>query len=522
MYRIKTDRLKAQQAKPINTLLLILLIFVFFANTPVFAETFFGLDVRVDDSGASSSLQYDSSIAVDASGNIYVAWGDKRNGNSDIYFSKSTDGGFTFEPNIRVDDTGSETSSQGGPSIAVDNSNIYVVWGDGRNGNSDIYFSKSIDGGFTFEPNVRVDDTGSATSNQGSASIVVDASGTIYVVWNDKRNENYDIYFSKSIDNGLTFEPNVRVDDTGSDTSHQMYPSLAADASGNIFVAWQDMRNGNWDIYFAKSTNGGISFLSDVRVDDTGSAVGYQLDPSLAADASGNIFVAWEDNRNGNYDIFFSKSINGGVSFLSDVRVDDTGSAVSHQTNPSLAADVDDNVYVTWYDQRNGGFNIYFAKSLDADDTFGANIRVNDIFSSGTNQPSLGIDTDGNVYISWDDGRNWDIGNWDIYFCKGIKAVPSDPPVADSGGEYVAGVNETVMLDGSGSYDPDGEILYYIWTRQPEEELLCFSTEPTCETTALGRAEEIIELEVIDNGAVAGSDTAVIVNHKADVFYQEE
>ena len=42
-------------------------------------------------------------------------------------------------------------------------------------------------------------------------------------------------------------------------------------------------------------------------------------------------------------------------------------------------------------------------------------------------------------------------------------AVPGNPAGADDGGPYRMSVGETLVLDGSGSFDPNGEIVDYLW-----------------------------------------------------------
>jgi hypothetical protein len=42
--------------------------------------------------------------------------------------------------------------------------------------------------------------------------------------------------------------------------------------------------------------------------------------------------------------------------------------------------------------------------------------------------------------------------------------VTNTPPVADAGGPYLVAVNDAIQLNGSESYDPDGDALFYAWT----------------------------------------------------------
>jgi hypothetical protein len=425
-------------------------VFMFAMNGQTFAQTTYLPNVRVDDS--LSDHQNNPSIAVDASGNVYVAWHDSRNGNDDIYFAKSTDGGASFGTNLRVDD--SLSGDQNDPSIAVDASgNVYVAWRDSRNGDFDIYFAKSTDGGASFGTNLRVDD--SLGGGQYDPSIAVDASGNVYVAWRDHRNGIDDMYFAKSTDGGASFGTNLRVDDSLG--GGQEDPSIAVDASGDIYVAWQDSRNGDFDIYLAKSTDGGAFFGTNLGVND--SSGGHQCDPSIAVDAIGDIYVAWHDSRNGDRDIYLAKSTDGGASFGTNLRVDDSLSG--GQWSSSIAVDASGNVYVAWHDSRNGDFDIYFAKSTDGGASFGTNLRVDDSLSGKQEYPSIAVDASGNVYVAWQDSRN---GDFDIYLAKGINE--SVFPIADAGEDQTVAEGQEVTLDGTASYDPeDGTVSSYTWAK---------------------------------------------------------
>jgi len=97
-------------------------------------------------------------------------------------------------------------------------------------------------------------------------------------------------------------------------------------------------------------------------------------------------------------------------------------------------------------------------------------------------------------------------------------------PIADAGEDVYANANETVILDASGSYDPDGTIANYMWSTLPARgagpyftgEIIYCGPEPTCEAQALGRLEEVIQLTVTDDLGVTATDTATIWHRKVE------
>jgi len=74
-------------------------------------------------------------IAADDS-YIYVAWDDQRNGSKDIYFAKSSDGAIFTTNRIVNDGAGDESTEvtwHEKPAIAVSDEKAYVIWTDYRN-----------------------------------------------------------------------------------------------------------------------------------------------------------------------------------------------------------------------------------------------------------------------------------------------------------------------------------------------------------------------------------------------------
>ena len=158
-------------------------------------------------------------------------------------------------------------------------------------------------------------------------------TGDLYVVWESLGQGVPEILFARSTDEGRTWSRPVKVNDGDPkrdfDFSDQM-PTLSVAPNGRIDVAWYDYRNdpsfkegdtrnGFQDVYYASSTDGGLTWsenrpLSDRGIDRrfgprrTGGIYGPlgMVSPNEAA------FVAWDDTRNGNeqngnQDIYFTR-----------------------------------------------------------------------------------------------------------------------------------------------------------------------------------------------------------------------
>lgn len=467
MFRVPTARvLAASRTLPIAIITALLAVAFLGAIAPAAsaapAAPYFGSNVQVDRPPAYTA--YNPSLAVGTDGVVYLAitgWGGATT-QSDVFFTKSTDGGRTWTLPIRVNnDAGG--ASQWDPSLSLDDRNdIYIVWTDSRNGNNDIFFAKSTDGGLSFSANVRVNDV--TTSFQQEADVAVDPVNRdlVHVVWADNRNlftTGPDIYYANSTDGGLSFNPSSRVNNDATGTE-QSSPAIGVAPNRDVYVAWSDPRTGarGRDIYFSKSTDRGATWTPNIPLnDDSGSAT--QSEPAIAVDEGGSIYVAWTDYRNGNTqpDIYATRSTNAGSSFAANVQVNDDTAPVP-QIMPSLAARAG-KIQLAWADYRTGGSNsydIYTASSTDGL-TWSENMRVNDDTQNLVQYtPSIGLDAQGDVYAAWFDQRG--ATGQDVFAATRDVVAPT----ADAGSAITVDQGVAASFDGSGSSDNLG-IAAYAW-----------------------------------------------------------
>jgi len=263
-----------------------------------------------------------------------------------INFMSSTNGGSTFLPNQGKDVSGPVTSQNAVPVVAP-NDNIYVVWNSKQQNVTvtDIRFNRSTDGGLTFlstpkivtavtQIGIQVGDrwvlkksppqypTGVRVDSY--PSMAVGPNGHIYVAWSDQRTAppgsgTPDILLTKSTDEGENWLEPVRVNDIVN--GDQWSPWIHVAPDGIISVAFYDSRNDpnnlNTELYVARSTDGGASFVNH-RISDTkfvpvpitwpDVAEGYMGDYIGLVSTAGKAFPVWMDNRvSGNYQVFVAK-----------------------------------------------------------------------------------------------------------------------------------------------------------------------------------------------------------------------
>ncbi len=162
--------------------------------------------------------------AAGPEGTVFVAWSyDEK-----ILFDRSMDGGLTWlKEDIVVSEQPGGWSfdipgfgrASGQPVTACDLSygsyagSIYVSWSDQRNGerDTDIWLSKSRDGGITWSDPLKVNDDKKTIngSHQFFSWMTVDQqTGIIYIVFYDRRNHKdlqTDVYLAYSKDGGASF-----------------------------------------------------------------------------------------------------------------------------------------------------------------------------------------------------------------------------------------------------------------------------------------------------------------------------
>jgi PKD repeat protein len=407
----------------------------------------------------------------------------------------SFDGGNTWPGDGIIDiSTIPNTFAAGDPSIAIhDIHNVYYSYIAFNRSTDDggVAVSKSTDGGLTWQDPVVVA-WNSASIFRDKDYMAVDATGSpydgnVYVTWTNFA-YGTPIYFSRSTDGGATFSSPFRISDSEYDSNQGSLPVVGPD--GVLYVAWLNYYPSS--IRMVKSTNGGSSFgtpFEVAAVDEIPSPLpgGDFRDnsfPTMAIDPNnGNIYVAWSDYRNGDADIYFTRSTNDGSTWSTPIRInDDPLGNDAHQFFPWMDVAPNGKLYLSWFDSRNDPtplvspllYDEYAAASTDGGLTFSLNQRISEVTSDssigGFTTPFIGdysglAVTNDFIFPAWVDTRR---DQEDIYTqrtenVQGHKSAPEwvDPLASFS---YSIVIQSTSDISANQVDDPIPEGALYVLT----------------------------------------------------------
>ena len=334
-----------------------------------------------------------------------VAWHDNRDGNWEIYFARLDAMGNKIGADIRVTN---DAAISAGPSLVWTGLEYGVAWRDERDaaGEPEIYFCRLDALGNKIGDDIRVTNDAGISS---TPSLVW--TGREYgVAWRDERDLNSEIYFARLHRRGLKIGTDLRVT---SDANASEHVSLVWSGSEYAMV-WTDNRHGNQEILFARVDLLGNLIATDVRVTNW---TGDSAEPALAW--TGSIYgVTWHDDRDGNWEIYFTRLYEDG----SRLTTDDL--RITNATGNSGYADLEWNgaeFGVVWHDQGAGTYEIYQATI----DPYGVVVSGGVALTSdpaGSYAPSA-IWTGSEYGIAWHDDRET---NMEIYFTRAACCTDAD------------------------------------------------------------------------------------------------
>jgi len=261
---------------------------------------------------------------------------------TDILFRASMDNGDTFGNVINLSNNPGLSVT---PWLSVHNEHVYVTWRDDEPGNLDIYFRASLNKGQTFEPVTNI------SNNLGASAYPYSATDkyNVYVVWWDETPSNYinsfeqdrEILFAASHDLGKTWDKSINLSETLEKSS---YPNMIAHKD-NVYVTWHDQQDGDFDVYFTKSLDGGKNFAEPRSLQESNGNTSLWYVPQMTIEGN-HLYVLWSMEVNGVWQICFIKLTEGSIlknTFTLNENASTTTSVGGHRQQKDIALNISGN-----------------------------------------------------------------------------------------------------------------------------------------------------------------------------------
>ena len=194
-----------------------------------------------------------ATVAVRATNEIYVAYIDSAP--REVFFTRSLDGGATWSPRLNLS-TNAGTSIR--PAIAVDaTGKIYVAWGDDTAGKYHVLLRVSGDQGATWSSTIDV--TPDVPGKNRLPKLTLDTNGVLYVAWTNNRyqmvagvpTQTRRVMVRFTSNGGQTWSAAQSVSQLNS-LADVIRSDMVVGTDGRLYVVWEDDVDGNFDVYMSR------------------------------------------------------------------------------------------------------------------------------------------------------------------------------------------------------------------------------------------------------------------------------
>ena len=259
---------------------------------------------------------------------------------------------------------------------------LLLAWSAGGR----VMAARTADRGRTFGPAVAVNPGPQSVDDNGEArpAVAADREGRVFVAWSVKQEKAFSgtLWFSRSLDGGRTFEPARTL---ASDPASQRFAALAAAPGGRLYLAWIDKR---WlvaakekgeqyrgaALVLTWSDDGGTTFRREEVAASHHSCECCRL--ALALRPDGRPWVMWRHIFPPNVRDHVVVGLGADDRLTDPVRiaVDDWRVDACPHHGPSLAVSGDGRLHAAWYTQGSRGKGVFYAGGAP----FGPPIPVGD------------------------------------------------------------------------------------------------------------------------------------------------
>jgi len=397
-----------------------------------------------------------STSAIDQNGNLHVVWEENNSDSWNIYYLKLwNDDGQKLINDMRI--TSNDRTSLN-PKVVVDDSNhIYIVWEEKVNNEWKLFFAKLLYSPSNIkilEERVHICDMGKGRPKD--YSILLGEDDLIHLVY-EKKEELYHYLYYKKLDLEGDIIPCSCKSIANTDKT-PMNPKIVQSLDGYIDVIWLETFQENKGLFYKKIDTSGTKIVNKTRLTVVHRITRFDVQ----VDAYNNIHVVFDDSRYHDHkmDIIYTKLSPNGTTLIDDFLITQRGDD-NNSFSPSFSIDERNDLHIAWADSRDykktisndttiwdTPHDIYVKKMDDDGNILSQGIRLTGDFSFSF-KPTIMSDTNNNQHLIWEDNIE---GKMKIFYKNTEKPDLNvdDIKFQDPSPTYNTSVNVSVTVDNIG------------------------------------------------------------------------
>ena len=288
--------------------------------------------------------------------------------------------------------------------------------------------------------------------------VAIDSNGNTHIAYSDDADSSYrEIWYTMLDSSGNTLIEDTQI--TTDDDENSVRPSIGVDANNRVHIVWQDQ--GGYALAYIKlnpyadDRDGSPADPATITMVDEKTlaydGTNYYQWPRLAIDSGGNVNVVGKSYDEG---IFYLQTDNNGNTTVAEVLLKDSSSEYTWRAAPDVAVDSNNNVHITWSDDKDTDDNEIYYMMLNGSNgsvMIGCTMVTpdDDAISKAS---TITVDSDNNVHIVWKDGRG---DGQAVYYTK------LNPGLDDQDGD-AADASAITLIDDK-PVSPDTEEVWVKW-----------------------------------------------------------
>lgn len=360
------------------------------------------IDLHGPQAGASSI----PAIVSDPHGRITVVWFQAVNGRDAILATQLLGDAWMAPQRL---DSPALPGNATNPELAADASgNVTVVWQQPDGRHTGIYAARWLQAQQRWLPAQSVD---RGRGNAYSAAVAVTPDGRVVAAWQQGASGQEAVYAAELHASGARWSAPTRISTAGMPATS---PVVIATPQGAVMAAWTQGRGAQRRIAVSQSLRGkdeAVGRWSAVHLLQTLKFTGPGLSPALAADAAGNVTLAWEQSSQpppgAQREAILAARFHASTQrWTAPQQIDNP--ALRSAGNPVLAVDPAGNVLCSWYQDGAQGLQVQAARYNPSQHRWAAPVQVSDDLATvQASFPALAVNAAGSVMAVWQQFNGW-------------------------------------------------------------------------------------------------------------------